>query len=57
MAELHVLRVFVDVAGGAGNPLGVFLDGGAVPADRRQLVAARLNYSETVFVADVADGA
>jgi predicted PhzF superfamily epimerase YddE/YHI9 len=57
MAELHVLRVFVDAAGGAGNPLGVFLDGAAVPADQRQLAAARLNYSETVFVDDVAEGA
>jgi predicted PhzF superfamily epimerase YddE/YHI9 len=57
MAELQVLRVFVDRAGGAGNPLGVFLDGAAVPADQRQRVAARLNYSETVFVDDVAEGA
>jgi predicted PhzF superfamily epimerase YddE/YHI9 len=48
--------VFVDGSGGAGNPLGVFLDGAAVPADQRQRVAARLNYSETVFVDDVADG-
>jgi predicted PhzF superfamily epimerase YddE/YHI9 len=56
MTELHVLRVFVDGDGGAGNPLGVFLDGAAVPADQRQRVAARLNYSETVFVDDVVDG-
>lgn len=56
MAELHVLRVFVDAAGGAGNPLGVFLDGAAVPADQRQQVAARLNYAETVFVDDVDTG-
>jgi predicted PhzF superfamily epimerase YddE/YHI9 len=57
MTELHVLRVFVDAGHGAGNPLGVFLDGAAVPADQRQSVAARLNYSETVFVDDVDEGA
>ncbi len=57
MTELVVLRVFVDAAGSAGNPLGVFLDGSAVPVDRRQRVAARLNYSETVFVDDIAAGA
>lgn len=52
MPELHVLRVFVDRAGGAGNALGVFLGGAAVPASERQRVAAELNYSETVFVDD-----
>ena len=56
MTELHVLRVFVDRAGDAGNQLGVFLDGAAAPARRRQRVAAQLNYAETVFVDDVADG-
>jgi predicted PhzF superfamily epimerase YddE/YHI9 len=48
---LHVLRVFVG-DGGGGNPLGVFLDGAAVPADARQAVAADLGFSETVFVDD-----
>ncbi len=52
MATLHVLRVFTDEAGEWGNPLGVFLDGGEVPAARRQAVAAELGYSETVFVDD-----
>jgi predicted PhzF superfamily epimerase YddE/YHI9 len=47
---LHVLRVFCDEAGEWGNPLGVFLDGGAVPVARRQEVAHRLGFSETVFV-------
>lgn len=56
MAELHVLRVFVDAAGSAGNPLGVFLDGAAVPTGQRQRVAARLNFSETVFVDDIDEG-
>lgn len=53
---LDVLRVFVDDAGRHGNPLGVFLDGPAIPADRRQAVAADLGFSETVFVDDRARG-
>ena len=52
MPELHVLRVFVNEDGEWGNPLGVFLDGGAVPEDQRQRVAAELGFSETVFVED-----
>jgi predicted PhzF superfamily epimerase YddE/YHI9 len=54
--ELHVLRVFVNEDGEWGNPLGVFLDGGAVPESARQRVAAELGYSETVFVEDRAGG-
>jgi len=56
MAELHVLRVFAAPDGTGGNPLGVFLDGPAVPADRRQAVAADLGFSETVFVLDPPSG-
>jgi predicted PhzF superfamily epimerase YddE/YHI9 len=56
MAELHVLRVFVASDGTGGNPLGVFLDGAAVPTGRRQAVAADLGFSETVFVDDAAAG-
>ena len=52
MPKLHVLKVFVGEDGRGGNPLGVFLDGRAVPEDRRQSVAARLGFSETVFVDD-----
>ena len=52
MATLHVLRVFCDEAGANGNPLGVFLDGGEVPPERRQSVAHDLGFSETVFVDD-----
>jgi len=52
MAELHVLRVFVDERGRWGNPLGVFLDGASIPPHRRQRIAARLGFSETVFVED-----
>jgi len=54
--ELHVLRVFVNEDGEWGNPLGVFLDGAAVPEEARQRVAAELGYSETVFVEDRATG-
>jgi predicted PhzF superfamily epimerase YddE/YHI9 len=57
MAELHVLRVFVAPEGTGGNPLGVFLDGRAVPDGRRQEIAADLGFSETVYVDDPAAGA
>jgi predicted PhzF superfamily epimerase YddE/YHI9 len=50
--ELHVLRVFVNEEGEWGNPLGVFLDGAAVPPTERQRIAAQLGFSETVFVED-----
>jgi predicted PhzF superfamily epimerase YddE/YHI9 len=56
MAQLHVLRVFCDAEWSFGNPLGVFLDGAEVPAERRQEVAAELGFSETVFVDDAAEG-
>ena len=52
MAELHVLRVFVNDEGEWGNPLGIFLNGNAVPEERRQRVAAKLGFSETVFLDD-----
>jgi predicted PhzF superfamily epimerase YddE/YHI9 len=54
---LHTLRVFVGPDGAGGNPLGVILDGTAVPPDARQAVAADLGFSETVFVDDPATGA
>lgn len=56
MTTLHVLRVFVNEDGEWGNPLGVFLDGGAVAEGDRQGVAAELGFSETVFVEDRAAG-
>lgn len=52
MTTLNVVRVFVGPGGTGGNPLGVFLDGAAVPEDRRQAIAADLAFSETVFVDD-----
>jgi predicted PhzF superfamily epimerase YddE/YHI9 len=57
MIDVRVLRVFMAPNGGGGNALGVVLDGPAVPADRRQAVAAELGYSETVFVDDAPTGA
>ncbi|TWD82277.1 PhzF family phenazine biosynthesis protein [Kribbella amoyensis] len=52
---VDVVRVFVDPSGDFGNPLGI-VDGTRVPpADRREL-AARLGYSETVYVDDPATG-
>jgi predicted PhzF superfamily epimerase YddE/YHI9 len=57
MATLHVLRVFTAPDGGRGNPLGIFLDGAGVPAERRQAVATELGFSETVFVDDAESGA
>ena len=56
MSELHVLRVFCGAEGDGGNPLGVFLEGAAVPAEERQPIAAELGFSETVFVDDAARG-
>jgi predicted PhzF superfamily epimerase YddE/YHI9 len=56
MPRLHLLRVFCNEDGSGGNPLAVFLDGAAVPPERRQAVAADLGLSETVFVDDPARG-
>jgi predicted PhzF superfamily epimerase YddE/YHI9 len=50
VTALDVLRVFVGPDGRGGNPLGVFQDGGAIEASRRQAVAAELGFSETVFI-------
>ena len=55
-AVLHVLRVFCADDGSGGNPLGVFLDGSAVPAGARQGVARDLGFAETVFVDEPALG-
>ena len=56
MPQLHVLRVFCDDDGQGGNALGVFLEGAGVPPAKRQEVARRLGFSETVFVDDRASG-
>ena len=57
MTTLHILRVFAGPGGDGGNPLGVVLDGAAIPPSDRQGVAAELGFSETVFVDDAATGA
>jgi predicted PhzF superfamily epimerase YddE/YHI9 len=57
VAELHVLRVFINEDREWGNPLGVFLAGGGMPKSQRQRIAAELGFSETVFVEDRASGA
>ena len=54
MVEVHVVRVFSNASGAYGNPLGVVLDTAGLDDARRQAIAAELNYSETVFVDDVA---
>jgi predicted PhzF superfamily epimerase YddE/YHI9 len=54
MPQVHVVRVFVGPGDTGGNELGVFLDGAAVPQDRRLAVTAELGFSETVFVDDLA---
>jgi len=56
MPTLHVVNVFTALDGSEGNPLGVFLDGAAIPEALRQAVAADLGYSETVFVDDRISG-
>jgi predicted PhzF superfamily epimerase YddE/YHI9 len=53
---LEVVRVFTTSDGSGGNPLGVFLDGGAIAEAERQPVAAELGFSETVFVDDLETG-
>ena len=56
MPKLQVLKVFVGGGGVGGNPLGVFLEGSAVPEADRQAVATDLAFPETVFVDDAEDG-
>jgi predicted PhzF superfamily epimerase YddE/YHI9 len=53
---LEVVRVFCQRDGSWGNPLGVFLDGRAVPEAERQPIATELGFSETVFVDDLERG-
>ncbi|MEU4317471.1 PhzF family phenazine biosynthesis protein [Nocardia fluminea] len=57
MVAVEVVRVFTDPDGRYGNPLGVVADGASIaaPADR-QALAARLGYSETIFIDDFEQG-
>ena len=52
MPVVHVVRVFCDSEGQFGSPLGVVLDGPAIPPERRQPLATELGFSETVYVDD-----
>ncbi|MFD5652402.1 PhzF family phenazine biosynthesis protein [Streptomyces sp. NPDC127039] len=53
MTDYDVLRVFCAPNGGYGNELGVVRDGSVLPEPgRRQELAAKLGFSETVFVDD-----
>ncbi|MEW2284400.1 PhzF family phenazine biosynthesis protein [Streptomyces sp. NPDC047841] len=53
MTEYDVLRVFCGPNGGYGNELGVVRDGSVLPErSDRQALAAKLGFSETVFVDD-----
>jgi PhzF family phenazine biosynthesis protein len=56
MPVLQVLRVFCDGQGRFASPLGVVLDGPAIPPERRQPLAAELGFSETVYVDDADTG-
>jgi predicted PhzF superfamily epimerase YddE/YHI9 len=56
VATLDVVKVFVGDDRGGGNPLGVFLDGSAVPEERRQPIATELGFSETVYLDDAERG-
>ncbi|AOW92457.1 hypothetical protein BFN03_06345 [Rhodococcus sp. WMMA185] len=47
--HVDVVRVFTDERGHHGNPLGI-VDATTVAAEDRQSVAAKLKYSETIFV-------
>ena len=55
-SKLDVLRVFCAEDSSGGNPLGVFVDGTEVPAERRQDIARDLGFAETVFVDDLERG-
>ncbi|MFF8177142.1 PhzF family phenazine biosynthesis protein [Streptomyces chartreusis] len=53
MTDYDVLRVFCGPSGGYGNELGVVREGSVLPdPEERQAFAAKLGFSETVFVDD-----
>lgn len=53
--EIEVVRVFTDERGAFGNELGI-VPAAAVPAGLEQDLAARLGFSETVFIGDLNGG-
>jgi predicted PhzF superfamily epimerase YddE/YHI9 len=53
VTDYDVLRVFCGPGGGYGNELGVVREGSVMPdREERQALAAKLGFSETVFVDD-----
>ncbi len=53
VTDYDVLRVFCGPNGGYGNELGVVREGSVMPGrDERQAFAAKVGFSETVFVDD-----
>lgn len=57
MNKVHIIRVFVDEKGKFGNPVGIVLDEGKKISQKERLkIAAKLNFSETVFVNDINTG-
>ncbi|GGX09650.1 hypothetical protein GCM10010321_24840 [Streptomyces chartreusis] len=53
VTDYDVLRVFCGPSGGYGNELGVVREGSVLPdPEERQAFAAKLGFSETVFVDD-----
>ncbi|MET8689619.1 PhzF family phenazine biosynthesis protein [Streptomyces sp. NPDC004732] len=57
LETLDVVRVFCGPDGRHGNQLGVVRDGACIPVrEDRQVLAAKLGFSETVFVDDAERG-
>jgi predicted PhzF superfamily epimerase YddE/YHI9 len=54
MPDVHIVRVFTNAEGCFGNRLGVVLDTAGLTDQRRQAIAMKLNFSETVFVENLA---
>ena len=54
--KISVLNVFCSSDGKFGNPVGIVADAQTMDPDRRQEIATRLGYSETVFLVDESGG-
>lgn len=51
MTKVHIIRVFTDEKGKFGNPVGIVFDEQHVlPPKKRQSIATKLGFSETVFI-------
>lgn len=57
MQKVHIVRVFVDEKGKFGNPVGIVLDEKKKISQKERLkIAAKLNFSETVFINNAKTG-